>query len=338
MRIMLKARSKTYPIVIQSKAAQRFAWPKEAIVVCDDQLLPLVKKQFRHQTIIAVPGGEQHKSLANVGWICDQLAQLHCDRQTSLIAVGGGVLGDMVGLVASVYMRGVKLYHMPTTLLAMVDSSIGGKNGVDLPSGKNLVGTIYQPEAVVIDPNWLQTLSDSEFNNGMGEVIKHGVLDPTLFVWLEKHARQIQERDLRTLEKMIAMNVQVKAGVVSADEHEHNQRMLLNLGHTFGHAFETLSHYQLPHGQAVAVGLAYASAMTGMPERSRMLALLTEFNLPTSLPKPYSAKEIVNTMFTDKKHRGKTITLILPMGLGDVHIHQNLSAQQIERFIKAYQQ
>lgn len=338
MRIMLKARSKTYPIIIAPKAVQKFAWPKTAVVVCDDQLLPLVKKQFRRQTIIAIPAGEQQKTLASVEWICEQLAQLHCDRQTSLVAVGGGVLGDMVGLAASVFMRGIKLYHVPTTLLAMVDSSIGGKNGVDLPSGKNLVGTVYQPEAVVIDPTWLQTLPDAEFSNGMGEVIKHGVLDPKLFTWLEKHARQIQERDLTTLQKMIAMNVQVKAGIVSSDEHENNQRMLLNLGHTFGHAFETLSHYQLPHGQAVAVGLAYASAMTGMPERSRMLALLTEFNLPTSLPKPYSAKAITQTMLTDKKHRGNTITLVLPMGLGDVHIHQNLSAKQIEQFIEAYQQ
>lgn len=337
MRITLNAKSKTYPIIIAPKAVESFRWPVGSVVVCDDQLLAEVKKRFKTQTIIAIPSGERHKTLRNVEWLCDQLAQQHCDRQTSLIAVGGGVLGDMVGLAASVFMRGVKLYHVPTTLLAMVDSSIGGKNGVDLPSGKNLVGTIYQPEAVVIDPTWLATLPDEEFNNGLGEVVKHGVLDATLFAWLERNTKKIKQRHLSTLQKMIAMNVQVKAGIVSADETETDQRMLLNLGHTFGHAFETLSHYQLPHGQAVAIGLAYASAFSDLPERSRVLALLTEFHLPTQLAKPYAAKAVVQVMLTDKKHRGNKITLILPMHLGEVHIHRDIPTKQIEQFISQYQ-
>ncbi len=336
MRLTITTASKHYPVTIESNILTRYAWPVNSVVVCDEQLLVHVKKRFKQQTIIAVPGGERQKTLATVEWICDQLAQQHCDRGLSIIAVGGGVLGDIAGLVASMFMRGVKLFHVPTTLLAMVDSSIGGKNGVDLPSGKNLVGTIWQPEAVIMDPACLVTLPDAEFNNGMGEVVKHGVLNKDLFVWLERNAKKIKQRHLATLQQLIVRNVQVKAAIVAADEREADQRMLLNLGHTFAHAFELLSDYTIPHGQAVAIGLAYVSAMSALPERSRLLALLNEFNLPTSLSHPFAPQDIVQAMLADKKHSGNTLTLVMPQALGEVHIHRQRPTTEMINFLNRY--
>lgn len=312
-------------------------YPQSSVVLCDTNLLPQVKRLFKRFPIIVLPAGEQHKRLVTVEWVCDELVKLGCDRSTVLISVGGGVVGDMVGLAANVFMRGVSYYQVPTTLLAMVDSSIGGKTGVDLPSGKNLIGTFYPPTAVVVDSTWLKTLPAAEFSNGMAEVIKHGVLNKDLFVWLEHHVSKIKRRDLTTLQTMIRLNVQIKTAIVKKDEREQGERMLLNLGHTFGHAFEKLSYYQLPHGQAVAIGLAYATAYAQTPERNRILALLNEFGLPTSLAKPFTPRQIVQTMLADKKHRGSTITLVLPAALGDIHIHRGIKPQQIEQFIRQYQ-
>lgn len=311
-------------------------WPQQSIVICDTNLLPQAKRLFTHFPIIVLPGGEQYKRLSTVEWVCNELIKLGGDRQTVLIGMGGGVVGDMVGLVASVFMRGIQFYLLPTTLLAMVDSSIGGKTGVDLAAGKNLIGTFYQPQAVVVEPSFLKTLPRTEFSNGMAEVIKHGVLDKQLFLWLEKNTNRIKQRDQTVLKKMISMNVRIKTAIVQKDEREREERMLLNLGHTFGHAFEKLSDYRLPHGQAVAIGLAYATAYAKMPERNRVLALLTEFGLPTSLVKPFSSRAIVQTMLTDKKHRQSTITLILPVRLGEVHIHRDIAPRTIEQFIHRY--
>lgn len=311
-------------------------YPKSSVVVCDTNLLPQVKRRFKRFPIIALPVGEQHKRLATVEWVCDELVKLGCDRSTVLISVGGGVVGDMVGLVANIFMRGVPYYQVPTTLLAMVDSSIGGKTGVDLSSGKNLIGTFYPPQAVIVDSDWLKTLPADQFSNGMAEVIKHGILNKRLFIWLEKNAAKIKQRKVRVLEKMIRMNVQIKTAIVKQDEREQDKRMLLNLGHTFGHAFEKLSDYQLPHGRAVALGLAYATAYSQMPERNRVLALLADFGLPTSLTKPFQPKQIVQTMLADKKHRGFTITLVLPTRLGEVHIHRGVTPRTVEQFIRQY--
>ncbi len=311
-------------------------YPKSSVVICDANLLPQVKRLFKDFPIIVLPTGEQHKRLATVEWVCEELVKLGCDRHTTLICVGGGVVGDMGGLIANLFMRGIPYYLVPTTLLAMVDSSIGGKTGVDLPSGKNLIGTFYPATATVLDPTFLKTLPAVEFSNGMAEIIKHGVLDKRLFGWLEKNTKKIKDRNTQTLKTMVQMNVAIKTAIVKQDMHEQGERMLLNLGHTFGHAFEKLSNYRLPHGQAVAIGLAYAAAYARMPERNRVLALLTEFGLPTSLAKPFSPQAIVRTMLADKKHRGRTLTLIVPQRLGHVHIHQNLPIRQVEQFIRLY--
>lgn len=313
-------------------------FPKSAIVLYDPAVRDQIKPLLSHYKSVPIAGGETSKRLSTVEKICTQLVQLGCDRSSAIIAVGGGVVGDIAGFVASVYMRGIPLHHVPTTLLAMVDSSLGGKNGVDLAVGKNLVGTIYQPEQVIIDPGFLVALPEQQFNCGMAEVIKHGVLEASLFTWLEQHVQQIKARHLPTLRTLIARNVAIKTAIVKTDERETGQRMLLNLGHTFAHAFEQLSHYRLPHGEAVAIGLAYASAYANMLERNRLLALLSEFNLPTTLPKTLhpTPSTLVQAMQADKKNRAGTMTLVLPVKLGEVHIETGIAPKVVEKFLQNY--
>lgn len=336
MRLTLTTQHTHYPIIIQPGSVGRFDFPAEAIVVYDQTLAPTMKRLFPKRRHLAVVVNERRKRLRTIEKVCEQLVALGCDRKSSLIAVGGGVLGDIVGFVASIYMRGIPYYHVPTTLLAMVDSSIGGKTGVDLAVGKNLVGTIYQPKAVIIDPQFLVSLPATQFANGMAEVVKHGILFPPLFSWLEKHTQAIIRRDLKTLYRMIALSVEVKVGIVEQDEREHRERMLLNLGHTFGHALEKVSRYRIPHGQAVAYGLAYVTAYTNMPERARVLWLLQNFGLATELKQPFSPEQLVQTMLADKKHEGSSITLVLPKTLGHMVICHTITPAVIKRFLWRY--
>lgn len=334
---MVRTTSKTYPIHIANGSVEQFAFPKSAVIICDanvNRAYPKLLKQYRR---LIIPSGETSKRLSTIERLANELVNLKVDRKTCLIGIGGGVVGDITGFLAATYMRGIPYYLVPTTLLAMVDSSIGGKNGVDLASGKNLLGTTYQPTAVVTDPRFLLTLPNTQFSNGMAEVIKHGVLDASLLKWLEANQTKIQQRHLPTLQKLIQLNVEVKAGIVSQDEAEQSVRMLLNLGHTFGHAFETLSQYRLPHGQAVAIGLAYVSAYAKLPERERLLQLLQAFNLPITLARRYTPAQIVQTMLaSDKKRSGKYLTLILPLRLGHLRIEQAVIPSKLQHFLRQY--
>lgn len=336
MRLTLTTTSSQYPIIVAPNSVRKYAFPKNSIVVVDAALTSLARRLFRGRSIIPLPVSEGQKRLRVVEQLCEQLVALGADRHTSLIAMGGGVLGDMVGFVASVYMRGIQYYHVPTTLLAMVDSSIGGKTGVDLASGKNLVGRIHQPSAVIMDPLLLRTLPTEQFANGMAEVVKHGVLHPPLFRWLEKNVTAIQQRRSATLQQLIARSVEVKAGIVEIDETEQQERMLLNLGHTFGHAIEQVSHYRIAHGQAVAYGLAMVSAFSNMPERARLLWLLEQFELQIELPPAFNRAAIMRAMLADKKHVGRNITLVLPKTLGEMVICRDVNVKAIEQFLRAY--
>lgn len=336
MRFTLTTPTTSYPIIVRTNSVRHFPFPDDVIVMYDRALDASVRKLFPGRRRLPVRIHERMKRLATIEHICTQLVQLGCDRSTSIIAVGGGVLGDMVGFAASIYMRGIPYYHVPTTLLAMVDSSIGGKTGVDLAAGKNLVGTVYQPAAVVIDPTFLQTLSRQQFSNGMAEVVKHGILFPPLFRWLETNQAAIIARRPKILERMIALNVEVKAGIVEQDEREHSERMLLNLGHTFGHALEKVSQYRIAHGQAVAYGLAYASAYSQLPERARLLHLLEQFGLKTEPPRRYAPQRLVQAMQADKKHQGNTLTFVLPKALGEIVICRRIRPSTIIDFLCRY--
>ncbi len=333
MRLIVKTQSKTYPVIIEPKAFSKFKFPKQAIIITDSKVKQVFKKSFKKFPVIDFKAGEASKHLNTIEKLSEELVALKADRSSSVIAFGGGVVGDMAGFTASVYMRGIPFYQVPTTLLAMVDASVGGKTGVDLKVGKNLVGTFTQPEAVIIDPTYLVDLPEDQFNNGMAEVIKHGVLDKSLFEWLEKNKQKINGRDIKTLQTLLVKNVQIKKAVVEKDEKEAGIRMLLNLGHTFGHAVEQLSNYTIPHGEAVAIGLVYASNYTKMPEQERLIDLLHYFNLPSHLEKPYSASAMAKAMLSDKKHRGSKIVLVLPNKIGQVRINTSVTVKQMQTFL-----
>lgn len=261
------------------------------------------------------PHGESSKTLANYGEILNFLAENHLTRRDSVVALGGGVTGDMAGFAAATYLRGMNVLQIPTTLLAMVDSSVGGKTGVDLPAGKNLVGAFHQPMGVLCDPDALDTLSPEGFADGTGEVLKYGALcDALLF---DKLAEGNWRGDA---EAVIERCVRIKAEVCAADEREAGQRQMLNLGHTFGHAIERCSGYTWSHGHAVGVGMVYAAKIAeymGMCDSTcteRIRAALRNNGLPTAAP--YTPEALANAALSDKKRAGDRITLVLPNRIG----------------------
>lgn len=331
-KLIISTSQKQYPVIITPQALRKFKFPKSSIIITDQHLAKLYAADLKQFPVVSFPAGESHKRLNIIESLANQLAALDADRNTSLIAFGGGVVGDMVGFLASIYMRGIPVYQVPTTLLAMVDSSIGGKTGVDLKTGKNLLGTFYQPQAVIIDPQFLVSLSEEQFTNGMAEVIKHGIIHKPLFMWLEKNAKQIKKRDLNTLTRLIVKNIQVKTDHIAQDTFEKGKRKLLNLGHTFGHAIEQLSQYTILHGEAVAIGIMYAAAYADCQDIEHIQKLCYTFNLPTSLEQPYSSTQMIKAMATDKKHEGKYATLILPQAIGQVMIKPRVTAEQLKKF------
>jgi 3-dehydroquinate synthase len=267
--------------------------------------------------LCTVPEGEQHKTLATVATLYEQFLAAGLDRKSVVIALGGGVIGDMAGFAAATYLRGVPFVQMPTSLLAMVDASVGGKTGVDMPAGKNLVGAFKQPHAVLMDVDLLATLPSAEFQAGLGEVVKHGIIGaPRLF-------QQLEEAGPANLQQLVADAVRVKVAVVEEDPFEQGRRAHLNLGHTFGHAIELESRFTMRHGEAVAVGLAAAAHMaaaTGVcaPAVSkRIVALLERLGLPTFV-RGYDAEAVYNAMGHDKKRAGRTLRFVLPRTVGDV--------------------
>src|SRR6516164_11807637 len=240
------------------------------------------KSRGQRSATILFDDSELAKRLATVEKIARALVSLGADRDATLVAVGGGVVGDVAGFVAASYLRGVRLIHVPTTLVAQVDSAIGGKTGVNLPEGKNLVGAFYPPKLVLVDPELLETLPEREFRSGLAEVIKYGVIaDARLFAFLEKNFAKILARDQKTLEHVIVRSVQIKARVVSADERETGLREILNFGHTFGHALESVTQYRrYLHGEAVAWGMMAAAlygheiGVTPAADASRIISLV----------------------------------------------------------------
>jgi 3-dehydroquinate synthase len=269
--------------------------------------------------VFTIADGEAAKTLDSVQELSRAFAQWGLLRADAVVACGGGVVGDTAGFAASVYYRGVDLVQVPTTLLAMVDSAIGGKTGVNLPEGKNLVGAFHQPRAVLIDPAFLRTLPDREFRCGLGEVVKYALLgDDELAALLDERTDALLARDPDVLTEVIARCVRAKAAVVAADELERTGvRAALNLGHTAGHAIESAANYALAHGEAVAVGLVFATNLAAALERippsavERADTLVRKLGLPASAPPGLQAHELLELMARDKKSEG-TLTFVLP--------------------------
>lgn len=308
---------------------------RRAYVVADANVADHANLLFRTLTdagfvcrTSTIPAGEASKSLATAATLYDRLCDMAADRQTAVIAVGGGVIGDLVGYVAATYHRGLPWIVVPTSLLAMVDSAIGGKVGVNLPQGKNLVGAFHQPASVWIDTNVLATLPAVEYRNGLAEVVKYGViLDAEFFTWLEQNVAAVNERDPEAVRHLVTSCCQRKAQVVEHDEREETgTRMVLNYGHTFAHAFESVSDYAMRHGEAVASGMICASHMAarrGMISSDviqRQVNLLHQFGLPVAPPRPLRMDEWLNAMKRDKKAVGGKIRFVLPQRIGSVEV------------------
>ncbi len=297
-----------------------------------------------HPVIVAP--GEQTKSFAGLAEVCDRLLALGLDRGDLIVAFGGGVVGDLAGFAAAIYKRGVDFVQIPTTLLAQVDSSVGGKTAIDTPRGKNLIGAFHQPRLVLADQEVLATLPDREMRAGYAEVIKYGLLgDFAFFEWLQANGAAVLAREPAALAHAVARSVAMKAEVVAEDETEQGRRALLNLGHTFAHALEAETGYgaALLHGEAVAAGLALAfrfSAAQGLCPRqdaTRAEAAIAAAGLPVSLAQipghPFAAAWLVDHMAQDKKAEAGRLTFILVSGIGRAHIAKDVAAEAVRAFL-----
>ena len=294
---------------------------------------------------LTLPDGESYKTSEYWSQIIDKLIEIRGARDTTLITLGGGVVGDLGGFAAASYMRGINFIQIPTSLLAQVDASVGGKTGFNHPRGKNLVGAFHQPVAVMIDINTLETLPAREFSAGLAEVVKiAAVRDEEFLTWLESNGPAIMAREPAALTGMISRSITNKADVVAEDEREAGVRALLNFGHSFGHALETLTHYRsYLHGEAVAIGMMVASRLSeirGLCEAGfseRLGKLLQSFNLPLELPENIEADDIIDTMKLDKKVIAGSARLILVKSAGHGIIDSSSEASQIAAAIQASQ-
>jgi 3-dehydroquinate synthase len=275
---------------------------------------------------ITFPSGERSKTRDSWARLTDTLMERGFGRDSGLIALGGGVTGDLAGFVAATYMRGIPYLQVPTTLLAMLDASVGGKTGVDTLQGKNLVGAFHPPAAVIADPRTLATLPDQDYRAGLAEAVKHGLIaDRDYFEWMEANAATLTSRGLDSLTRLIRRSVEIKADVVSGDERESGRRVILNAGHTVAHALEQVSGYELPHGEAVALGLviecqlAEQLGVASAGLRKRVAALLDRLGLPGRIPPRLEGSALLGSMATDKKNRGGQIHFALASQVGEMH-------------------
>ena len=309
----------------------RFCPAHRYAVVTDDRVAELYAVRLSrmlhgagHRTdVFAFTAGEERKTRETWALVSDAMLETGCGRDTALLSFGGGVSGDLGGFVAATYMRGLPYVQVPTTLLAMIDASVGGKTGVDTAAGKNLVGAFHQPACVVIDPELLHTLPDAHLRAGLAEAVKHGAIaDAAYLEWIEENADALLGGDLAALSRLIVRSVEIKAEIVARDERECGPRALLNFGHTVGHALEALSGYAILHGEAVAVGMVEEarigerSGLTAPGTSARLRAVLTRLGLPTSLPIDVAADEVVGRTRTDKKARNGRVEYALIQEIG----------------------
>lgn len=291
--------------------------------------------------LLDFPAGEASKNIDTVLDIAGKLLKLGADRETCLIALGGGVVGDMVGFIASVFMRSIPYLQIPTTLIAQVDSSIGGKTAIDLPSGKNLLGTFYQPAAVFADLSFLETLPEKEFSNGLAEIIKYGIIeDEKMFCLLEENMEAVKQKEPALMLKLVENCCRIKKSIVEIDEKEHGLRRILNFGHTLGHALEAISKYKITHGEGVALGMIAAARLSGKmsyldpSETQRIEALIRGAGLPVSIPKSFAADSIISQLRMDKKKKGDIVHFILLKKIGMPFVNGGIEASLIGEIIE----
>ncbi|MEQ1528414.1 MAG: 3-dehydroquinate synthase [Methylococcales bacterium] len=355
-KLVVSLGERSYPIYIgtdllaQSGLLSQHIKAKQVIVVTNTTIAPLyldvVLKSLREfvlETVI-LPDGEQFKTLEVLTQIFDKLLAGKFSRNATLIALGGGVIGDMGGFAAACYQRGIAFLQIPTTLLAQVDSSVGGKTGVNHPLGKNMIGAFYQPQCVIADANVLDTLDDRQLAAGIAEVIKYGLIrDEAFFVWLEANIDSLLARDKQVLAYAIEKSCLNKAEIVAEDETETGVRATLNLGHTFGHAIETGAGYGVYlHGEAVAIGMCQAADLSKRlgwltdQDVQRIVTLLKKANLPVNPPATLSTERFLELMAVDKKNVDGQIRLILLKKIGEAELPINVKQEIIELTLNEY--
>lgn len=317
----------------------------EAVAVHGTHLQQILGENGIETLLLSVRGGESAKSFNTLNWLCTQLLDAHVERGDMIACLGGGVIGDLGGFAAAILRRGIDFIQIPTTLLAQVDSSVGGKTGINMAQGKNLVGTFHQPRLVLIDPETLTTLPTRQRRAGLAEVIKYGLIDdPDFFAWQEDHQHALLAGKFEPLSHAIAQSCRAKARIVAADERERGTRALLNLGHTFGHAIEALGGYdgRVLHGEAVALGMAmamrYSNRLGLCPDRDVMRAeqLLQAASLPVradACAVPLDPDAMLAAMIQDKKTQQGRITLILCRGIGQAFIHKQADQNSLKDFL-----
>ncbi|MEN3257633.1 3-dehydroquinate synthase [Sodalis endosymbiont of Spalangia cameroni] len=355
-RITVTLGERSYPITIAAGLFNDPAsfWPltrgDNAMLVTNDRLAPLYLDSLSGRLSqagvkvdrVVLPDGEQNKSLTVLDRVFTALLAKPHGRDTTIIALGGGVIGDLAGFAAASYQRGVRFIQVPTTLLSQVDSSVGGKTAVNHPLGKNMIGAFYQPASVVIDLDCLNTLPRRELSSGLAEVIKYGIiLDAAFFAWLEDNLDALLALEPRALAYCIRRSCELKADVVAADEREQGQRALLNLGHTYGHAIETHMGYgNWLHGEAVAAGMMMAvrtARRLGQfsdAEAERVSALLLRAGLPVSGPAEMAAEDYLPHMMRDKKVIAGQLRLVLPVTLGNAEVRAGVADDMVVASIK----
>jgi 3-dehydroquinate synthase len=327
----------TYPVYVAPDSLAglgefvgRHLHSRRAVMIADQQVYDLIQaKRLGRLTwsgdALTFPAGEESKSRESWARLSDMLLERRYGRDSGILGVGGGVTGDLAGFVAATYMRGIPYLQVPTTLLAMVDASVGGKTGVNTPAGKNLVGAFFPPVAVIADPLVLTTLPDREYRGGLAEAVKHGLIaDAKYFAWMESNPSSLIDRDPAILTHLIRRSVEIKAEVVSTDEREAGRRAILNAGHTVAHSLERVSGFQLAHGEAVALGLIVEAALaeelgvadTGL--RERVTSLLGRLGLPTRFPGSLDRDALLAGMANDKKNREGVVHFALIAEVGRI--------------------
>jgi 3-dehydroquinate synthase len=306
-----------------------------SIIITDENVFSLHPKKFKGWQTIVIKPGESSKIQATVDFLVEQLVRMEADRKTFLIGAGGGVVTDITGFVASIYMRGVRFGFVPSTLLAMVDASVGGKNGIDIGPYKNLVGLIRQPDFLLFDISLLKSLPKEEWANGFAEIIKHASIKSVrLFRELEQNKPGFYQKDKAALSKLIRTNVKIKSEIIQKDEFESGERRVLNFGHTLGHAIERL--YGLSHGRAISIGMIAAALLseqfTVFKDTTRLAGVLQKFGLPTS--SDFDSKKVFRVLRMDKKKVNRSMNYVLLKKIGQAQV-KNIPMDQLEKLIES---
>ncbi len=308
---------------------------KNAIIITDENVYKHHQPKFKGWDVIVLKAGEEYKIQGTVDSIIEELIAMQADRKTTLIGIGGGVVTDMTGYVASVYMRGISFGFIPTTVLAMVDASIGGKNGIDVGVYKNMVGIIRQPKFLLYDLNFLASLPQAEWENGFAEIIKHACIkDAAMFSLLDKNRLSLYQAKKNLMSELIKRNVLIKTKVVQKDEFEKAERRLLNFGHTLGHALE--NQYELSHGQAIAIGMTYAchisEQLSGFKQTEKVVKVLEQYGLPTYAS--FNKKKAIEVLKMDKKRERKEMNYILLEKVGK-GVVMSIPVKALEKLVLA---